>query len=99
MIRRPPRSTLFPYTTLFRSAMSLALRSGFSRIPVIGESLDDIIGVAYLKDITKRVFDRHEAETTERIETVLRPVMYVPDSKPVDELLREMQAADRKSVV
>jgi CBS domain containing-hemolysin-like protein len=80
-----------------RQAMSLALRSGFSRIPVIGESLDDIIGVAYLKDITKRVFDRHEAETTERIETVLRPVMYVPDSKPVDELLREMQAA-RKHV-
>ena len=80
-----------------RQAMSLALRSGFSRIPVIGENLDDIIGVAYLKDITKRVFDKHEAETTERIETVLRPVMYVPDSKPVDQLLREMQA-ERKHV-
>ena len=80
-----------------RQAMSLALRSGFSRIPVIGENLDDIIGVAYLKDVTKRVFDKHEAETTERIETVLRPVMYVPDSKPVDQLLREMQA-ERKHV-
>jgi CBS domain containing-hemolysin-like protein len=75
-----------------RQAMSLALRSGFSRIPVVGENLDDIIGVAYLKDVTKRVFDRHEAETTERIESVVRPVMYVPDSKPVDALLREMQA-------
>jgi len=80
-----------------RQAMSLALRSGYSRIPVIGESLDDIVGVAYLKDVTKRVFDKHEAETTERIETVLRPVMYVPDSKPVDQLLREMQA-ERKHV-
>jgi CBS domain containing-hemolysin-like protein len=80
-----------------RQAISLALRSGFSRIPVIGENLDDIIGVAYLKDVTKRVFDKHEAETTERIETVLRPVMYVPDSKPVDQLLREMQA-ERKHV-
>ncbi len=80
-----------------RQAMSLALRSGFSRIPVIGENLDDIIGVAYLKDVTKRVFDKHEAETTERIESVLRPVMYVPDSKPVDQLLREMQA-ERKHV-
>jgi CBS domain containing-hemolysin-like protein len=80
-----------------RQAMSLALRSGFSRIPVIGESLDDIIGVAYLKDVTKRVFDNHEAETTERIESVIRPVMYVPDSKPVDQLLREMQA-ERKHV-
>ncbi|MDX6325699.1 MAG: magnesium and cobalt exporter, family, partial [Nocardioidaceae bacterium] len=46
-----------------RQAMSLALRSGFSRIPVIGENLDDIVGVAYLKDLTKRVFDKHEAET------------------------------------
>ena len=80
-----------------RQAMSLALRSGFSRIPVVGENLDDIIGVAYLKDVTKRVFDKHEAETTERIESVVRPVMYVPDSKPIDQLLREMQA-ERKHV-
>src|SRR5919107_1472583 len=76
-----------------RQAMSLALRSGFSRIPVIGENLDDVIGVAYLKDVTRRVFDNHLAETTERVDTVLRQVMYVPDSKPVDELLSEMQAA------
>jgi CBS domain containing-hemolysin-like protein len=75
-----------------RQAMSLALRSGYSRIPVIGENLDDIVGFAYLKDITRRVFDRHEAEQTERVESVMRPVLYVPDSKPVDELLREMQA-------
>jgi CBS domain containing-hemolysin-like protein len=75
-----------------RQAMSLALRSGYSRIPVIGENLDDIVGFAYLKDLTKRVFDRHEAETTERVESVMRPVLYVPDSKPIDALLREMQA-------
>ena len=80
-----------------RQAMSLALRSGYSRIPVIGENLDDIVGFAYLKDLTRRVFDRHEAEQTERVESVMRPVMYVPDSKPVDGLLREMQA-ERKHV-
>ncbi len=80
-----------------RQAMSLALRSGYSRIPVIGENLDDIVGFAYLKDLTKRVFDRHEAETTERVDSVMRPVLYVPDSKPIDALLREMQA-ERKHV-
>jgi magnesium and cobalt exporter, CNNM family len=79
------------YKTL-RQLMSLALRSGFSRIPVIGEGLDDIVGIAYLKDVTKRVFDRHQAETTERVETVMRPVFYVPDSKPAVELMRDMQA-------
>ncbi len=75
-----------------RQLMSLALRSGFSRIPVVGEGLDDVIGIAYLKDVTKRVFDRHEAETTERVETVMRPSFFVPDSKPADELMRDMQA-------
>ncbi|WP_020574569.1 hemolysin family protein [Actinopolymorpha alba] len=74
-----------------RQLMSLALRSGFSRIPVIGENLDDIVGVAYLKDVTQRVYDNREAETTERVEQVMRPPAFVPDSKPIDSLLREMQ--------
>ena len=79
-------------TKTLRQAMSLALRSGYSRIPAIGENLDDVIGMVYLKDVTKRVFDNHDAETTERVESVVRECLYVPDSKPADELLREMQA-------
>jgi CBS domain containing-hemolysin-like protein len=75
-----------------RQTMSLFLRSGYSRIPVVGENLDDIVGFAYLKDVTKRVFDNAEAETTERIDQRMRPVHWVPDSKPADELLTEMQA-------
>ncbi|MGI8992751.1 MAG: hemolysin family protein [Nocardioidaceae bacterium] len=91
MVPRTDMVFIERYKTL-RQMMSLALRSGFSRIPVIGENLDDIIGVAYLKDVTKRVYDRREAETTERVETVMRPSFYVPDSKPADELMRDMQA-------
>ena len=75
-----------------RQTMSLFLRSGFSRVPVIGENLDDVVGFAYLKDVTRRVFEHAEAETTERIDTVMRPVHWVPDSKPVDAMLSEMQA-------
>jgi CBS domain containing-hemolysin-like protein len=78
-----------------RQAMSLFLRSGFSRVPVIGEDLDDIVGFCYLKDVSKRLFDRHEVESTERVEQVMRTVDYVPDSKPIDDLLREMQASRR----
>jgi CBS domain containing-hemolysin-like protein len=91
MVPRTDMVFIERYKTL-RQMMSLALRSGFSRIPVIGDDLDDIIGIAYLKDVTKRVFDRHEAETTERVDTVMRPVTFVPDSKPADELMRDMQA-------
>lgn len=73
-------------------ALSLALRSGFSRIPVVGENEDDVVGIAYLKDIVARGYDHPEAEALEKIESVMRPATYVPESKPIDELLREMQA-------
>jgi CBS domain containing-hemolysin-like protein len=75
-----------------RQAMSLALRSGYSRMPIVGENLDDVLGMAYLKDVTKRVFDKHDAETTERVESIARPVLFVPDTKHADDLLKEMQA-------
>jgi CBS domain containing-hemolysin-like protein len=74
-----------------RQALSLALRSGFSRVPVIGENLDRIIGIAYVKDLAKRTLDHHEAETTERVEQHMRPATFVPESKIAADLLKEMQ--------
>jgi len=73
-------------------ALSLALRSGFSRIPVVGENEDDVVGIAYLKDTVAWSHEHPGAEATEKVTTVIRPASYVPDSKPVDELLRQMQA-------
>jgi CBS domain containing-hemolysin-like protein len=75
-----------------RQTMSLFLRSGFSRVPVIEDNLDHVVGVAYLKDIVRRDFEAPDVEFTERIDEVMRPVYWVPESKPVDDLLREMQA-------
>jgi CBS domain containing-hemolysin-like protein len=75
-----------------RQALSLALRSGFSRIPVIGENEDDIIGIAYLKDIVTRSYEHRESESVETVESIMRPATFVPESKPIDALLREMQA-------
>jgi CBS domain containing-hemolysin-like protein len=79
-------------TKSLRQALSLALRSGFSRIPVIGENLDDIVGIAYLKDIVTRTYDDAQALTSAPVSSVMRPATFVPDSKPVDDLLAEMQA-------
>lgn len=76
-----------------RQAMSLGLRSGFSRIPVIGESADDIVGVVYLKDMVRRTFENRDAEHNEDVESIMRSTFFVPDSKPADELLRDMQTA------
>jgi CBS domain containing-hemolysin-like protein len=75
-----------------RQCLSLALRSGFSRVPVIGEDIDDVVGIAYLKDVVRRIYDNRAAESIERVDSVMRPPLYVPDSKPVDDLLRDMQA-------
>ncbi len=73
-----------------RQALSLALRSGFSRVPVIGGNEDDIVGVAYLKDLARRVYE--DEDRSEKVDEVMRPAYFIPDSKPVDELLRDMQA-------
>jgi CBS domain containing-hemolysin-like protein len=80
-----------------RQALSLALRSGFSRIPVVGENLDDVVGIAYLKDIVTRTSEDTAGQDAadlgaQPVGSVMRPATFVPDSKPVDDLLREMQA-------
>jgi len=77
-----------------RQALALCLRSGFSRLPVIGENVDDIIGVVFMKDLVRRSQGASDSRASEpRVEDLLRPATFVPESKPVDELLREMQAS------
>lgn len=98
MVPRTEMVWIEQYKTL-RQAMSLALRSGYSRIPVIGESVDDIVGVIYVKDIASRVFEHHEAETSERVSDIMRPALMIPDSRPVDALLTDMQTARTHLVV
>jgi CBS domain containing-hemolysin-like protein len=72
-------------------ALALALRSGFSRVPVVGESIDDVLGVVYLKDLARQAQEGGAAETP--VSHLMRYAVFVPESKPVDDLLSEMQAA------
>ncbi|MET9329301.1 hemolysin family protein [Tsukamurella sp. NPDC003166] len=78
-------------------ATRLAVRSGHSRIPVIGENVDDVRGVVYLKDLVALPdgADRHAIE----VGRMARPAVFVPDSKPVDALLREMQHTNNHMAV
>ncbi len=75
-----------------RQTLSLFLRSGFSRIPVVDDGLDNVVGIAYLKDIVRRDFEAPDVEFTQRVDEVMRPPYWIPESKPVDALLTEMQA-------
>ncbi|MEX5302726.1 hemolysin family protein [Kocuria sabuli] len=73
------------------NALNLFFRSGYSRIPVIGESADDVLGILYQKDLAERVH-RHGADLRiGGLSELAREVRYVPESKKVNELLREMQ--------
>jgi CBS domain containing-hemolysin-like protein len=76
-----------------RQALSLALRSGYSRIPVVGENVDDVVGVFYLKDVARRIHEHRDAEQSEHVDDLMRAPFFVPYSKQADDLLREMQAA------
>ena len=45
-----------------------------------------------LKDVIRRIYDKPDAQSTERVGSLMRKPVFCPDSKPVDELLQEMQA-------
>ena len=89
MVPRTDMVTIDGEKTL-RSAMSLFLRSGFSRIPVVGEGADDVLGLLYFKDVARRVNADPDSAGLSVVQQ-MRPMHYVPESKPVDDLLREMQ--------
>jgi CBS domain containing-hemolysin-like protein len=93
------REVMVPRTALvsiesgasLRAAMSLFLRSGFSRVPVVGEGLDDVRGIVYLKDVARRLHEASDRGGAEPVDSVMRDAHFVPDSKPADDLLRDMQ--------
>ena len=72
-------------------AMSLFLRSGYSRIPVISENTDHILGIIYLKDVAAVIHELEAGQAPPVVEAMAREVRYVPESKHVSDLLRELQ--------
>lgn len=74
--------------------LRLAVRSGHSRIPVIGDSVDDVVGVAYLRDLVAAATGSSDSYATAEqtlVSAVMKPVYFEPDSKRADNLLAEMQ--------
>ncbi|MFC4603136.1 hemolysin family protein [Rhodococcus kronopolitis] len=95
----PAREVMVPRTEMVwieadksaGQATSLAVRSGHSRIPVIGENVDDVLGVVYLKDLVARTYHSTDGGGGVTVAEVMRAPVFVPDSKPLDSLLAEMQ--------
>ena len=93
MVPRTDMLTIEANETL-KNATTLFLRSGYSRMPVIGESTDDILGILYLKDAVRaRLATADSAHGGEEptIVSLMRPAHFEPESKPALDLLRRMQ--------
>ncbi|MBD2760165.1 HlyC/CorC family transporter [Yimella sp. cx-573] len=78
-----------------RQAMSLFTRSGYSRVPVIDRNPDEVEGILYFKDVAGRLISNRDDYSEHPVTELMREVAFVPESKPVDDLLREMQSQRR----
>ena len=85
-----PRTDMVTVTADFRvaDAMEVAILNGYSRIPACGEGIDDIVGIVHAKDLMRAERDDHEDRP---VSELARPAHFVPETKGVAELLREMQ--------
>ena len=75
-------------TQSLRDVQALVLEHGYSRIPVYHEDLDDVVGVVFAKDVLKAL---HQGTVEMPLADIVRQAHYVPESKKVADLLREMQ--------
>jgi len=75
--------------------LDMIVRAGHSRVPVYAESLDNIVGILYAKDLLPFLRPGAAPSSEIDIRALARPAAYVPETKPVDELLHEMRVDKR----
>ncbi len=88
MVPRPDMVTL-PATATADQAVALSVEAGRSRIPVLGQGIDDVVGVLFIRDLLP-LFDE-EGGGDRPIADLVRPAFIVPEAMPVLDLMREMQ--------
>jgi putative hemolysin len=88
MVPRPDMVTIGADASI-EAVLERALEAGFSRIPVIEQQVDDVVGIAYTKDMIGKV---RSGQGADAVGDHLRPAHFVPETKRVSDLMREMQA-------
>jgi Mg2+/Co2+ transporter CorC len=94
MVPRIDMATV-PVDANLTKAMSIFLARGYSRLPVIGNDIDDIRGVLYIKDVARLLHENPASMDGTLAGEIARTAIFIPESKPVDDLLREMQTSSR----
>jgi CBS domain containing-hemolysin-like protein len=98
MVPRPDMVCVDAAATL-NEILEVTLKSGHSRIPVISESIDNVVGIVYQKDVIKRIHNGGRSKAIKKASDVKREAVFVPESKKVAELLRDMQQTKTHIVV
>ena len=98
MVPRPDMVCVDASATL-EEVLDVTLKSGHSRIPVISENIDNVVGIVYQKDVIRRLHNGGRSKTTKKASDIKREAMFVPESKKVAELLRDMQQAKTHIVI
>lgn len=80
-------------TATLREALDSIIEEKYSRLPVYRDQIDNVEGMIYVRDLLQFWRDDKENETIESLPNLLRPVYFVPETKPIAELLKEMQTA------
>ena len=88
MVPRPDMA-MIPHDATVSQALDLAIEQGYSRLPVEGPNDDDVVGIAYTKDLIRA---ERAGEGVKSVQELVRQVRFVPEHKPVGQLMREMQA-------
>ncbi len=87
MVPRTDMTTVGRQLTV-EEALEVTSAAGFSRVPVLGESVDDVVGLVYVKDLIRAELD---GRPDQQVSAMLRPTWFVPETKKVADLLQEMQ--------
>ena len=88
MVPRPDM-VLIPHDATVSGALDIAIEHGFSRLPVMGAGEDEVVGLGHAKDLMRA---ERDGRGDEPAAAVARPVRFVPENKPLNRLMREMQA-------
>jgi putative hemolysin len=88
MVPRPDMVAI-EFLSTVTAALDVAIEHGYSRLPVLGDGDDDVVGLAYTKDLMRV---EREGGGARPVTDLVRPVRFIPENKPVNRLMRERQA-------
>jgi CBS domain containing-hemolysin-like protein len=91
MVPRTDMVTVNAETTL-SDALKIFHDSGFSRLPVVGDDVDAVLGVLNLRDLSKAGLDDYASLSSVTAAEIVRPAVFIPESKKADETLKQLQS-------